>query len=75
MARVSETTAEPIPPKDTWPQLSISQLYDVQMRMNDVYYNMRRLKASYASQYAGFLSEIGLMIQMREAERASAERE
>lgn len=63
-----------IPPKSEWKDMSIFQLMDVREMMVETYYNMRRISASFAPQYATFISELDALIARRQAE-LEAERE
>jgi hypothetical protein len=63
-----------IPPKSEWKDMSIFQLIDVRDQMMNTYFSMRRISASFAPQYAIFISELDALIARRQAE-AEAERE
>jgi hypothetical protein len=56
-----------LPPRNEWKNLSISQLYEIKSRMTGMFYDMRSINASFASQYAGFISEIDDLIHVRES--------
>jgi hypothetical protein len=60
-----------IPPRSEWRTLSATQLYDVKGKMSDMYYKMRGINATFANQYASFLSQLDQMIQLKEIEDSS----
>ena len=57
-----------IPPRNTWRELSINQLYDVKYQMTEMYYKMRGAGATFANQYQTFISEIDALILRKTAE-------
>lgn len=65
---------ENIPPKNEWRDLSIQQLYDLKFKLQDVFLGLTRSGASFANQYASFVSEVERLIELKNAE-AAAERD
>jgi hypothetical protein len=57
-----------IPPKSEWREMSIPQLLDVKLLMNDRYFAMRSINASFANQYLQFVGEIDALIQRKQEE-------
>lgn len=57
-----------IPPKHEWPNLTVSQLYDVKTAMTNKYWAMRGINASFANQYLQFMNHIDVIIQHKENE-------
>lgn len=66
-------TEQKIPPRNEWVNMSVTQLLELKSNMQDLYYNMRSINASFAPQYGRFISEIDALIQRRDRERALAE--
>lgn len=58
-----------IPPKSEWHELSIQQLYDVKYQMNERYYNLLNINASFANQYLKFIQELDALISIRQNEK------
>lgn len=61
-----------IPPKAEWYAMSSQQLMDVRLKLQDRYYSLRRINASFADQFARFISEIETLISRKMAEEAEA---
>lgn len=57
-----------IPPKNEWPNLTVSQLYDVKTAMTNKYWAMRDINASFANAYLGFINHIDVIINFKENE-------
>jgi hypothetical protein len=57
-----------IPPKNEWRDMSVIQLMDVKHLMNEKYYAMRRIDASFANQYLKFINELDVLISMKSME-------
>ncbi len=57
-----------IPPKSEWPEMSITQLFDVKTQMMDRYYAMRQTGASFAEQYRKFISDVDALIARKQRE-------
>lgn len=64
-----------IPPKEEWVNLSVTQLYDVKAKLQDRYYEMRRVNASFANQYLSFSDLIDVLIQRQERIKAEEARQ
>ena len=62
-----------IPPKSEWAKLSITQLYEVKDNLTTRYYDMLRVNASFAPQFLKFVSEVAVLIQVKENEPAPEE--
>jgi hypothetical protein len=60
-----------IPPKTEWKTLSVSQLLDIKANLNDTYFRMRSINASFAPQYLQFVRELDALISRKEAEAAA----
>ena len=58
-----------IPPKSEWSNLSVQQLYDVKYQMNDRYYGLLNINASFANQYLKFIQELDALILIRQNEK------
>ena len=57
-----------IPPRSEWKNMSIQQLYDVQLALTDKYYAMRNINASFTNQFMNFISEVEALISRKQAE-------
>lgn len=62
------TTEQKISPRNTWKDLSVTQLYAVKSDMTDLYYGMRGANASFAQQYLTFLNELDALISRKTSE-------
>jgi hypothetical protein len=58
-----------IPPKAEWREMTVVQLMDVKYLMNEKYYAMRSIDASFANQYLKFISEIDALIARKSQEQ------
>lgn len=71
--RIDEQKSD-IPPKNEWVNLSISQLYDLRVKLNNKYFDMRRINASFADQFQKFVRECeALIAYQEEVQRQQAE--
>jgi hypothetical protein len=62
-----------IPPKNEWPNLSVSQLHDVKNALLNKYWAMRGINASFANSYLGFVNHVDAIIAYKENEAQTAE--
>ena len=62
-----------LPPKSEWKDMSVNQLLDLKIDLNNIYYGLRSSGASFANQYLGFIGELDALIlrKQTEAERDS----
>jgi hypothetical protein len=66
--RVDEQKSD-ITPMSEWKNLSISQLYDLKIKLTNKYYDMTRINASFASQFLNFVRDCETLIAFREQEQ------
>lgn len=72
---MSKVEPDPIPPRSEWRELSINQLYDAKSKMQDKYYGLRQIGASFANQFKTFVDELEALIQRRHQEAQDASRD
>lgn len=68
------TEKQPLPPKEEWVNLSLSQLYDLKTELTNRYYDMRQVNASFASQFLVFAQTVDAIIAHRQMQQSEAHR-
>ena len=72
---MEEKKEQKIPPRETWPKLSIGELYEVKSELYNYYYAAQRAGQTYVDQYLTFISYVDALIQQKtleeEQQRAS----
>lgn len=63
------TEKQPLPPKDEWVNLSLSQLYDLKTELTNRYFDMRQVNASFASQFLIFSQTVDSIIAHRQMQQ------
>ena len=63
---------EKMPPKNEWPSLTISQLYDIKSQMTNRYFDLKRINASFADQFLTYTKQLDSLIALREGEQLAS---
>ena len=57
-----------IEPRSEWRTMSLSQLYDLKIKLQNRYFDMRLINASFADQFNTYVREVEGIISLREIE-------
>lgn len=72
---MEEKKEQKVPPRETWPKLSIGELYEVKSELYNMYYGAARAGVSYGEQYLKFISYADALIQQKTYEEQEQQRE
>ena len=69
MEEKEEKKEQKVPPRETWPKLSLPELYELKSELYNMYYAARSAGVSYADQYLKFISYADGVIQQKTYEQ------